>query len=91
MNSLTLPASCSGNLQKNQVVLNWYPKIQAMKSGGLTGGDTDAAPNEPPLRSRHVAFLDLDRICFDLERFKAERGWYNLNFTRQGALVHESV
>ncbi len=71
-------------LQKNQVLLNWYPKIQAMKSGGLTGGDADAAPNETHLASRHVAFLDLDRICFNLERFKVERGWYNLNLTRQG-------
>ena len=71
-------------LQRNQVVLNWYPKIQAMTSGGLIGGDADAAPNEAHLTSRHVAFLDLDRICFDLERFKAERGWYNLNLTRQG-------
>ena len=71
-------------LQKNQVLLNWYPKIQAMKSGGLVGGDDDAAPNETHLTSRHVAFLDLDRICFELERFKAERGWYNLNLTRQG-------
>ena len=71
-------------LQKNQVLLNWYPKIQAMKSGGLTGGDADADPNETHLTSRHVAFLDLNRICFDLERFKAERGWYNLNLTRQG-------
>ena len=71
-------------LQKNQVLLNWYPKIQAMKSIGLTGGDGDAVPNETHLTSRHVAFLDLDRICFDLERFKAERGWYNLNLTRQG-------
>ena len=71
-------------LQKNQVVLNWYPKIQAMKSGGLVGGDADTAPNETHLTHRHVAFLDLDRICFDLERFKAERGWYNLNLTRQG-------
>ena len=70
-------------LQKNQVVLNWYPKIQAMKSGGLVGGDADAAPNETHLASRHVAFLDLDRLYFDLERFKAERGWYNLNLTRQ--------
>ena len=70
-------------LQKNQVVLNWYPKIQAMKSGGLVGGDADAAPNETHLTSRHVAFLDLDRLYFDLERFKAERGWYNLNLTRQ--------
>ncbi len=71
-------------LQKNQVVLNWYPKIQAMKSGGLVGGDADATPNETHLNARHVAFLDLDRLYFELERFKAERGWYNLNLTRQG-------
>ena len=66
------------------MVLNWYPKNRAMKSGGLVGGDADAAPNETHLTSRHVAFLDLDRLYFDLERFKAERGWYNLNLTRQG-------
>ena len=71
-------------LQRNQVVLNWYPKIQAMKSSGLAGGDADARPNETHLTSRHMAFLDLDRICFDLERFKSERGWYNLNLTRKG-------
>ena len=63
-------------------MLNWYPKIQAMKSGGLVGGDAVAAPNETHLSARHVAFLDLDRIYFELERFKAERGWYNLNLTR---------
>ena len=71
-------------LQKNQVVLNWYPKIQAMKSGGLVGGDAVAAPNETHLSARHLAFMDIDRLYFELERFKAERGWYNLNLTRQG-------
>ena len=71
-------------LQKNQVVLNWYPKIQAMKSGGLAGSDVDTTPNEAHLTSRHVAFCDLDRLYFELERFKAERGWYNLNLSRQG-------
>jgi hypothetical protein len=71
-------------LQTNQVILNWYPKIQAMKSGGLVGGDADAAPNQTHLAARHVAFLDLDRLMFDLERLKAERGWYNLNLARQG-------
>lgn len=70
-------------LQKNQVLLNWYPKIQAMKSRGITGGDGDAAPNQTHLTSRHLAFLDLDRLYFDLERFKAERGWYNLNLTSE--------
>ena len=71
------------NLQKNQVLLNWYPKIQAMRSGGLVGGDTDSTPNKTHLSARHVAFLDLDRLYFELERFKAERGWYNLNLTPQ--------
>ena len=71
-------------LQKNQVILNWYPKIQAMKSVGVVGGDAEAAPNKTRLSARHVAFLDLDRLYFELERFKAERGWYNLNLTREG-------
>ena len=71
-------------LQRNQVVLNWYPKIQAMRSGGVVGGDMDSIPNQTHLGARHVAFLDLDRLYFELERFKAERGWYNLNLTRQG-------
>ncbi len=71
-------------LVKNQVVLNWYPKIQALRSGGLSGGDGDAAPNLTHLTSRHVAFLDFDALYFELERFKAERGWYNLNLTREG-------
>ena len=71
-------------LQQNQVILNWYPKIQALKSGGVVGGDTEATPNQTHLTARHVAFLDLDRLYFELERFKAERGWHNLNLTREG-------
>jgi len=71
-------------LQKNQVILNWYPKIQAMRSVGAAGADDEGAPNQAWLTSRHVAFLDLDRLYFDLERFKAERGWHNLNLTRTG-------
>jgi hypothetical protein len=69
-------------LQKNQVVLNWYPKIQAMKSSGLAGEHLEAAPNQTHLSARHAAFLDVDALYFELERFKAERGWYNLNLTR---------
>ncbi|WP_443749353.1 DEAD/DEAH box helicase family protein [Asticcacaulis solisilvae] len=66
-------------LQKNLVVLNWYPKIQAMKSGDVSGGDIEGLPNVAHLRSSHIAFLDLNRLFFELQRFKAERGWYNLN------------
>ena len=55
-----------------------------MKSGGVVGGDAEAAPNQTHLTARHIAFLDMDRLYFELERFKAERGWYNLNLTREG-------
>jgi type III restriction/modification enzyme restriction subunit len=74
----------SAYLQKNQVALNWYPKIQSMKSRGVTGGDIEATPNQTHLTNRHVAFLNIDQLYFELERFKAERGWYNLNLTHDG-------
>ncbi|HOR27816.1 MAG TPA: DEAD/DEAH box helicase family protein [Candidatus Sumerlaeota bacterium] len=74
-------------LQRNQVVLNWYPKIQAMKSTGVSGGDEEGAPNEAHLTRQHIAFLDLDQLYFDLERFKAERGWHNLNLSRAGIVA----
>lgn len=71
-------------LQKNPVVLNWYPKIQAMKAAGVEGGDDDGVHNETHLSRQHIAFLNLDQLYFEVERFKAERGWYNLNLTRSG-------
>ena len=93
-----MPPDPGGNvsdayLQKNQVILNWYPKIQAMKSGGAAGGDIETEPNSALLSPRHIAFLDLDKLYFELERFKAERGWYNLNITRPGiaALLEDTT
>ena len=70
-------------LQENQVVLNWYPKIQAMKSSGATGGDQDSAPQQGRLTAQHVAFLDIDALFFELHRFKAERAWHNFNLSRE--------
>ena len=75
-------------LQRNQVVLNWYPKIQAMDpaaaASGEEGDDASAAPEKAHLQAAHLAFLDIDGLFFALERFKAERGWHNLNLSRAG-------
>ena len=46
----------SSYLQRNQVVLNWYPKIQSMKSRGVVGADLEVVPNETHLTLRHIAF-----------------------------------
>ncbi|MEW6564776.1 MAG: DEAD/DEAH box helicase, partial [Spirochaetota bacterium] len=69
-------------LQKNQVILNWYPKIQAIRSQGLAG-EENTAPHTAHLQPRHIAFLDMDQVYFEIERYKAERGWYNFNITRK--------
>ena len=89
--TLAPPESSTSYLQKNPVVLNWYPKIQAITARGLRGGDAAVVPNETRLGAEHVAFIDLDRVWFDLERFKAERHWHNLNISREaiGALLAE--
>ena len=67
-------------LCENRLIINWYPKIQSMKSDSLGGSQTDI--NETNLSAQHIAFLDIDKIYFELESYKAERGWYNLNITR---------
>lgn len=86
------PDPDSEYLQKNPVRLNWYPKVHAMKSKDLEKGDVDTAPNKANLRPYHLAFLDYNHLYFELERFKQERGWYNLNITRSAikALLADS-
>jgi hypothetical protein len=73
-------------LQKNPVVLNWYPKIQALRSTGAGATDKQGRPSQGWLTCEHIAFLDLDALYFELQRFKAERAWHNLNLP-QGALA----
>lgn len=69
-------------LLRNKVQLNWYPKIQAMKATGLSGGDGIADLDRGTLSARHVGLLDLDRAWFELLRFKNERGWHNFDIPR---------
>ena len=65
------------------VSLNWYPKIQARQSKGA-GNQADVIELEThTLTPMHTAFFNLDEIWFELQRFKAERSWYNLNLPRE--------
>lgn len=79
-------------LQANKVSLNWYPKIRAIKSGDAVDETGNMVLNEAHLTDRHVAFMDFDHIWFELERFKSERGWHNLNMPKReiGGLLSDS-
>lgn len=69
-------------LSKNKVVINWYPKIQLMRAPGILNGESEVVLEEHAFTKKHIPFIDLDNIFLELERFKAERGWHNLNISR---------
>ncbi len=69
-------------LRKYPVVLDWYPKLQAMTSGaGLTSAQA-AERDHCYFEESHLAFLDFDAIYFELQQFKNERSWHNLTIAR---------
>ena len=76
------PDATTAKLQDNRVFDTWYPRIQAKGSAGLLGGDGEGTLCRGKLTRKHVAALDIDRLWFEIERYKAERGWYNLNISR---------
>lgn len=69
-------------LVRYPVVVDWYPKLQAMASGaGRTGAQT-AEKTQCYFEEAHLAFLDFDAIYIELQQFKNERGWHNLALPR---------
>jgi hypothetical protein len=72
-------------LVRYPLVVDWYPKIQAQRSRGAGEGGGVAAKHEGRLRAEHLAFFDWDAVFFELQKFKAERSWHNLDLPRQAA------
>ena len=70
-------------IKRNKVVANWYPRIQAMQSPGVTS-TIQTTRNEAFLQEQHLVLFDYDKIYFELERYKCERNWHNLNISKDG-------
>lgn len=68
-------------LQKNQVVSDWYPRIQAINP---TGKIKEGQKTDVKLQGKQISLLDMDSLYFDLERYKREKSMYNLNISKQG-------
>ena len=69
-------------LLRHPISLNWYPKIQAQQSKGVDKAVDSTVKHEAKLEEKHLAFMDIDAIWFELQHFKNERSWYNLNLDR---------
>ncbi|GIW56342.1 MAG: type III restriction endonuclease subunit R [Nitrospiraceae bacterium] len=70
-------------LKKYPIVLDWYPKLQAMASGAGRTSAQAAERDRGFFEEPHLAFLDFDAIYFELQQFKNERAWHNLILPRK--------
>ncbi len=70
-------------LTKNPIVVDWYPKLQALSAGAGAGKVELAIKNEGKLEQKHISFMDINEIYFEMQQFKNERAWYNLNLSRE--------
>jgi hypothetical protein len=69
-------------LVRHPVVVDWYPKLQAMASGAGGTGAQAVERDRCFFEESHLAFLDFDAIYFELQQFKNERAWHNLTLPR---------
>jgi hypothetical protein len=66
-------------LTKNRIEVDWYPKIQAIVAPGARAGNAAAVQaHEAVFTDQHIAFLDINKLYFKLEQFKARENLYSL-------------
>ncbi|MGC8732523.1 MAG: DEAD/DEAH box helicase family protein, partial [Halothiobacillaceae bacterium] len=74
------------SLVRHPVVVDWYPKLQAMASGSGRTSAQAAERDQCFFEESYLAFLDFDAIYFELQQFKNERGWHNLTIPRDSVI-----
>lgn len=78
--ALTTPTS---SVPGRRVALDWYPKIQARIAPGI-GAPTDTTQRASGVfTAQHLAFIDWDKLFFELVEFKNQRFWFNLDLSRE--------
>lgn len=70
------------DFRRNRIVVDWYPKIQAMASVRGQAQLQVGVPEEGHFTSEHLAFMDVESLFFDLQQLKNERAWWNLNLPK---------
>lgn len=64
-----------------KVLLDKYPQLQLLQAKGMRQGEA-LQKSEGKLTTEHLAFMNLDAICFELQQLKNEKAWFNLNIDR---------
>lgn len=66
--------------RKQIIIIDWYPRIQSIESKSIARAIHKEAS---VFTNDHLVFLNFDDLYFRLEKFKGERGWHNINISKQ--------
>lgn len=77
--AMPLFGSVPDYLTKNRVEVDWYPRVQAIVADDIRAGNTVVGQrNEAWFSDEHLAFLDVRKLYFELEQYKARENLYSL-------------
>ena len=66
-----------------RIRLSWYPKIEGLVSEGTEETLKNSARySAGTLRDEHLAFLNFNKLYFDIRQYKAERAYHRMTVTR---------
>lgn len=77
---VTVDLKYDNSVGRGSVKLEWYPRVQ-MLNGNSAQAIIPAYRAENKLTDAHLAFVDWSSIYFELQQYKNERAWYNLNLS----------
>ncbi|MFQ5456284.1 MAG: DEAD/DEAH box helicase family protein [Nitrospirota bacterium] len=69
-------------LKERPVVVDWYPKIETIQSRSARSTST-ASFNKGELNDTHLSFVDFEDVYFELQRYKNEKCYYNMNICKE--------
>ncbi len=78
-----VPEAFEGKIKPAHVVLDLYPRVEALSSRDKTVAATTEARHKGRLAPKLFALFDLDRIYLALQNYKLQRSWSNLRLDRQ--------
>lgn len=68
-------------LLERPIIVDWYPKIEAIQSR-LARSSATATLHEGKLGDEQRAFIDYENVYFELQKYKNERAYHNLNIKK---------
>lgn len=70
-----------GSIGYSQIVLDYYPRITALGSKKTDEAVGVGSRNKSSFTEKHLQYLDWNKIFFDIENYKNERNWCNINIS----------